>query len=128
MTTRIKTSGSFNLNLDCVRDRLGLPPVKEVTGRHYKKLITKPITDAVNEINELFDSKEFTVEICTPEKCNITKWLSDGYLGITLSGDFAKKFIDIANKQEKKISDHNDRMLALEASKQKKQKKTRSNP
>lgn len=105
-TRSIKEKGTFTINLESVRDRLGLPPVDEVRNRKYRQYIINPIEEAIEEIEESLqnvpEAKEynFTITPHTIDNGSIKKWL-DGYLEIGLAGDFAETFIKIATKAEK---------------------------
>lgn len=105
-TTLIKDKGTFTINLDTVRDALGLPAVDEVANRKYRQYIMEPIERAIEEIEEALvtvpEAKEygFTMELHGTDTSNINEWLS-GYLKIGLRNDFADVFIKLATKAEK---------------------------
>ena len=105
-TKDIKDKGSFNINLDSVRDRLGLPAPENVKNRRYRQLIIDPVENAIEEIEEALktfpEAKDcsFTITPVGTDTNNIHQWLA-GYLEIGLSNDFANTFIDIATKAEK---------------------------
>lgn len=101
----IKDSGHFTINLDTVRENLGLPAPEEVKNRKYKQYIIDPIEAAIEEIEEALnnvqEAKEysFTITPIIPDSGNIHKWL-EGYLDIGLRGDFSEKFIELAKEAE----------------------------
>jgi hypothetical protein len=102
----IKDKGTFTINLDSIRENLGLPPVDEVKNRKYKQYIIDPIETAIEEIEEALlkapEAKEygFTITPYGTDTKNIKQWLQ-GYLEIGLKNDFAETFIKIATKAEK---------------------------
>jgi len=105
-TKKIKQEGSFTISLKTVRETLGLPSVEEVTNRRYNQLIKKPILNAINEIEAALKENpeikgNFNIKAHTPETKDINKWL-EGYLEIKLTGDFAKPFLEFADKKEDK--------------------------
>lgn len=103
----IKSKGMFTINLDAVRNRLGLPAPANVKNRRYRQLIIEPIETAIEEIEEalktLPEAKEcnFTITPVGTDTSNINQWL-DGYLEIRLKNDFAKKFNELATSFESK--------------------------
>jgi len=104
-TPSIKDTGSFRINLDSVRENLGLPSPDEVKNRKYKQYIIDPIEDAIEEIEQALETvpeaKEygFTITPVVPDSNNIHQWLG-GYLEIGLKGDFAETFVKLATKAE----------------------------
>ena len=124
---KIHETGCFAISIESIRVFLNLPSVKEVyksKGRKYKEEIIIPIESAIDEISEVI--KE------TPEAQNlgftltaITKYYDtdnymdflEGKLEIGMAGEYAKPFIDIAEKSEKK---RRQRERAIEKAKAKK--------
>ena len=104
-TQSIKTTGTFRISLDAVRDNLGLPSIAEVKNRKYKQYIIDPIEKAIEEIETALQNVpeaegcKFTITPYTEDTGNISKWL-EGYLEIGLNGEFAETFIRIATKAE----------------------------
>lgn len=104
-TKQIKAKGSFTINLDSIRETLGLPAPADVKNRKYKQYIVDPIEEAIEEIETAIqtvpEAKDysFTITPNTTDTSNINKWL-EGYLEIGLSGDFAETFIKLATKAE----------------------------
>lgn len=134
-TKSIKEKGTFTINLDTVRDHLGLPTVEEArqSGRKYKQYIIDPIEDAIKDIEMALlnvpEAKDcnFTITPYIPETSNINEWL-DGYLEIGLKGDFAKTFIEISTKAEQK-KEKFEKLKAAELAKiEAKKEKTSSAP
>lgn len=97
----IKDKGTFTINLEAVREYLGLPPVDEVKNRKYRQYIIDPIEKAIEEIEEALlnvpeaNEYSFTITPYGTDTTNIKEWLQ-GYLEIGLKRDFAKPFVKIA--------------------------------
>ena len=104
-TQAIKDKGTFTINLEAIRENLGLPSVEDVKNRKYKQFIIDPVEKAIEEIEEALTSvpeaKEygFTMVFHGTDTTNIKEWLQ-GYIEIGLKGDFAETFIKIAQKTE----------------------------
>ena len=102
----IKDKGTFTINLDSIREMLGLPAPDEVKNWKYKQYIMTPIEDAIEEIEEALqnvpEAKEygFTITPYGTAATNINEWLQ-GYLEIGLRGDFAETFVRLAAKAER---------------------------
>lgn len=102
----IKDKGAFTINLDSIREMLGLPAPDEVKNWKYKQYIMTPIEDAIEEIEEALqnvpEAREygFTITPYGTAATNINEWLQ-GYLEIGLRGDFAETFVRLATKAER---------------------------
>ena len=102
----IKENGSFNINLDTIREALGLPAVDAVKGRKYKQYIITPIMDAITEIMNGWEAtkkgEEDNLEIVLhiKDNANIMEWLQ-GYIEVQLQGGLSAKFIEQAEKAER---------------------------
>jgi len=99
-TDKIKKQGYFNINLNTIRSRLGLPTPAEVKNRKYNQYIKKPIEDAITEIEELNKNSDFTITPVYNENGNIKDYLERGYLKIGMKGAYASAFLGVANKKE----------------------------
>lgn len=101
----LQSKGSFKINLDYVRDNLGLPSVEEIKNRKYKQYIIDPIKKAIKEVEEALQNEPeteegcFTLALFATDTNDIREWLK-GYLEIGLNGSFADKFIQISGKQK----------------------------
>lgn len=101
----IKDKKTFTINLEKVRENLGLPSVEEVKHRKYRDNIIDPIETAIEEIEDALqnvpEAKEcsFTITLYGTDTSNIREWLQ-GYLEIGLKGDFAETFVKLAEKAE----------------------------
>lgn len=128
-TKEIKNNGSFIIRLDTIRDMLGLPRIDEVQNRKYKHCIIDPITDAISEIMEGWESAEkgegddFKIILQNQDTRNINEWLQ-GNIEVQLSGTLSDKFISISEKAEekrKKLEAAKLEAIARQSAKDKKQ-------
>lgn len=128
-TKEIKNNGSFIVRLDTIRDMLGLPRIDEVQNRKYKHCIIDPITDAISEIMEGWESAEkgegddFKIILQNQDTRNINEWLQ-GNIEVQLSGTLSDKFISISEKAEekrKKLEAAKLEAIARQSAKDKKQ-------
>lgn len=102
----IKENGSFNINLDTIREALGLPSINEVKDRKWKQYIITPIMKAITEIMDKWkatkksegDNLELILHV--KDNTNITEWLQ-GYIEVRLQGGLSAKFIEQAEKAER---------------------------
>lgn len=109
-TKAIKEKSKFNISMDAIRENLGLLPANEVKNRKYKQFIIDPIEKAIEETEEAIRKApeaqryDFTI---TPymkheNTTNINEWL-EGYIEVSLNGDFARIFVQLATNTEKRI-------------------------
>ena len=100
---KIKEQGFFNINLDTVRARLGLPTPAEVKNRKYQQYIKTPIEQAIVEIEDTCKDSNFTITPIYDENGSIADYLSRGYLKIGMAGDYAEAFIARATDKAEQI-------------------------
>ena len=111
-TKTINEKGYFTINLDRVREIMGLMEPDEIQKEHnrkYKQYIYTPIIKAIEEINskceetEKEESDKFEIVLKDPKfkASTIKEWLLQGYIEVHLDGAFAKGFKDLAIKTEK---------------------------
>ena len=104
-TNSIKNEGTFKISLDTIRENLGLPDPEDVKNRKYKQYIVTPIEEAIEEIGLALqtvpEAKEysFTITPVVSDSGNIRQWL-EGYLEISLKGNFAETFVKLATNAE----------------------------
>jgi len=104
-TDKIRERGYFTINLDTIRQHLGLPSPEEVQKGNYNKLIVKPIEDAIIAIDEKQEGNEFKITpVYTLEYKNIHEYL-DGYLEIKMGGVSFEYMEQRAIQEEKRISE-----------------------
>ena len=102
---RIKDKGKFTVSFDACRRSIGLPAVEEVRHRRYKQQIKDPLLSAHEEIEEAVrkmpeaGAEDFTITPHGSEAGPIEEWLQ-GYFEIGIKGEFAKMFVDLAQKAE----------------------------
>lgn len=105
----ILRTGGFNLSLQAIHERLGLPTVKEVETkmhRKYKERIRQPIEEAIEAIEEAVSQSDaagkFYITPMTNDDADIKEWLQ-GYIRIDLKDEYAATFRTIADHKQKKI-------------------------
>ena len=105
----ILNTGGFNLSLQAIHERLGLPTVKEVEtrmNRKYKERIRQPIEEAIEAIEEAVSQSDaagkFYITPMTNDDADIMEWLQ-GYIRIDLKDEYAATFRTIADHKQKKI-------------------------
>lgn len=105
----ILNTGGFNLSLQAIHERLGLPTVKEVEtrmNRKYKERIRQPIEEAIEAIEEAVSQSDaagkFYITPMTNDDADIKEWLQ-GYIRIDLKDEYAATFLTIAYHKQKKI-------------------------
>ena len=105
----ILNTGGFNLSLQAIHERLGLPTVKEVEtkmNRKYKERIRQPIEEAIEAIEEAVSQSDaagkFFITPMTNDDADIKEWLQ-GYIRIDLKEEYAATFRTIADHKQKKI-------------------------
>lgn len=105
----ILNTGGFNLSLQAIHERLGLPTVKEVEtkmNRKYKERIRQPIEEAIEAIEEAVLQSDaagkFFITPMTNDDADIKEWLQ-GYIRIDLKEEYAATFRTIADHKQKKI-------------------------
>jgi hypothetical protein len=107
-TDKIQERGYFTINLDTIRQHLGLPPPEEVQNEHnghYNQLIIKPIEDAINAIEEKQEGNELKIiSMYSSNYKNIHEYL-DGYLEIRMSGASFQYMEQRAVQEEKRIAE-----------------------
>lgn len=106
----ILRTGGFNLSLQAIRERLGLPTVKEVEtkmNRKYKERIRQPIEEAIEAIEETVSKSDaagkfYITPMTNDDATDIKEWLQ-GYIRIDLKDEYAATFRTIAEHKQKHI-------------------------
>ncbi|MBQ3435110.1 MAG: hypothetical protein IJG24_08720 [Selenomonadaceae bacterium] len=105
----ILRTGGFNLSLQAIHERLGLPTVKEVETkmhRKYKERIRQPIEDAIEAIETAVAQSDaagkFYITPMTDDDADIKEWLQ-GYIRIELKDEYAATFRTIAEHKQAHI-------------------------
>ena len=102
----IQTNGSFAINLRVVQDRLDLPDEKDV--RNARRDIIDVIDNAIQAIEEESKSRDFTITMELKAghgeitDCSVSDLLNYGQLRIAFKGEYAEKFLEIAEKTRKR--------------------------
>ena len=120
--SRIERSNSINLSLSIIRERLTLPTKKEYddSGKKWKpgQYVKKPIIEAIDGITAAINqSKDDNIKIEPHYIVNdkdLDEWLN-GYITISIKGDYAEKLPEIRAKQSKIIEANKERKEAARA-------------
>lgn len=95
----------FNIKFRSIHNRLNLP--SEIKNREPGKTIRAPIEEAITEIedehHECYGNEDFHLEIVCDDNASITEFLDNGYLRVTLAGDYAESFIALHQKRTAQI-------------------------
>lgn len=103
----LAAKGYFNISLDALRRRLGLPSADNVRNREYKKLIIDPILAAIGIIQERFASDDasrglhISIEVHGCSSDNIREWLQ-GYVTIQMDISSSTAFQNVAKREEQR--------------------------
>ena len=104
-TKDIAERGYFTIGFRAIQSKLQLP--SEVGNTRPQQTIKQPIEDAIQQLEEehhrQYGNMEFQLLPCYDETANIKDYLDNGYLKVTLVGDFAKTFIQISQDTAKQI-------------------------
>ena len=103
----IKKSGSFNVNLDALRNNLGLPAY---TGEDDYNKIKRPLLGALDKVEEaIVKNSDKNIKL-TPmikggniDTAPVREWLNNGYVQVELSGHYAEYFVRMAEQRTQKI-------------------------
>jgi hypothetical protein len=104
-TKDIEERGYFTIGFRAIQHRLQLP--SEVGNREPTKTIRQPIEEAIEELetahSNLYGNTEFCLLPVYDEAASIADYLDNGYLQVTLTGEFAKTFVEISKDTAKQI-------------------------
>ena len=107
-TNKIRERGYFTINLDTVRQHLGIPSPEEIKDEYngrYNQLIIKPIEDAIAAIEEKKEDNDLKItQVYDSNYKNIHEYL-DGYLEIRMSGASLEYMLERAVQEEKRIAE-----------------------
>lgn len=106
-TRAIEERGYFTIGFRAIQHHLQLP--SEVGNTRPKQTIKDPLEEAIEEIEDTHMSTygatmEFTLEPVYDENATIGNYLSNGYLKVSLKGDFAQMFIQISKDTKKQLA------------------------
>lgn len=108
----IEKRGYFNISMMAVHSRLNLPSIADT--KNPDRDIRQPIEEAIEAIEAESDgNSEFKITPYYDDKSNIATFLSNGYLKVELSGDYAKTFIALSKETEKQIKAAEKRREAI---------------
>lgn len=104
-TKDIETRGYFTISFRSIQAKLNLP--SETGNREPQKTIKQPIEEAIEEIESAhstyYNNTDFSLYPVYDNNAHIKHFLDNGYLKVTLNGEFAKPFTKISQKQSKQI-------------------------
>lgn len=106
-TKEIEKRGYFTIGFRAIQHRLQLPNEKGSPNpqRDIKEAIEAAIEQLEDEHSKTYGNMEFSLLPVYDDYAPITEFLDNGYLKVTLSGDFAKTFIAISKDTEKQITE-----------------------
>ena len=88
-----------------IQSRLQLP--SEVGNPNPQRDIKQPIEDAIEQLetehSKLYGNTEFSLYPVGEDTAPIAEYLDNGYLKVTLTGDFAKTFIAISKETARQV-------------------------
>lgn len=104
-TKEIEQRGYFTISFRAIQNRLQLP--SEVGNTRPQQTIKQPIEEAIEQIETehslQYGNMELQLLPCYDEAASIKGYLDNGYLKITLVGNFASTFIKISKDTAKQI-------------------------
>lgn len=106
-TKEIEQRGYFTIGFRAIQHRLQLPSEKGCPNpqRDIKEVIETAIVQLEDEHSKAYGNMEFSLLPVYDDYAPITEFLDNGYLKVTLSGEFAKTFIAISKDTEKQIAE-----------------------
>ncbi len=104
---KVKKDGFFTISFRSIHERLALP--SEVGNRKPQQQIKQPIDDAIQNIEETLQNTDIELLTIVNEDAPIKEWLDQGYLKVSLKGDYATLFIELSNEQQKQIANKQKR-------------------
>ena len=104
-TREIEQRGYFNIGFRAIQSKLQLPSEKAT--KNPKRDIQDPIEEAIAQLEtehcNQYNNMEFQLLPCYDETASIADYLDNGYLKVTLVGEFATAFIRISQETAKQI-------------------------
>lgn len=115
VTGREEQAVVFNISFRAIQHRLQLP--SEVGNTRPKQTIKDPIDEAIAEIEEehkkTYNNTELRLLPVCDDEAPIADYLDNGYLRVTLIGDFAQTFIQISQDTTKQIEEAEKRQARI---------------
>ena len=104
-TKKIEEQGYFTISFRAIQHRLQLPSEKGIN--NPQRDIKQPIEDAIEQLETehslQYGNTEFSLLPVCDDRANISDYLDNGYLQVSLTGAFAKTFIEISEETAKQI-------------------------
>lgn len=103
----IQKTNKFRISMRAVQYKLGLPDEEET--KNPNTAIIEPIENAISEIEEHLaktntETDYVKITPILPEKHTYKTYLDNGYLEISIAGEYTEKFTSIAANQDKAIA------------------------
>lgn len=122
MKSRTERKDRFNVSLSIIRERLALPTKEEYIekGNKWKpgQYVKQPITDAIENIILTAEANQDENIRLEPHYVindqSLDEWLQ-GFVAVTISGEYSEKLKKIQRHQVKKIEDNTKRKEAARA-------------
>lgn len=115
-TRDIEERGYFTIGFRAIHHRLQLPNEKGSPNpqRDIKDVIETAIVQLEDEHSKTYGNMEFSLLPVYDDEAPITEFLDNGYLKVSLSGEFAKAFIDISKNTKKQIANARKRQERIQ--------------
>ena len=114
-TKDIEERGYFTIGFRAIQHRLQLPSEKAT--KNPKRDIQDPIEEAIEQLETehslQYNNMDFQLLPCYDENANIGDYLDNGYLQVTLKGEFAQTFIQISRETAKQIEQAEKRQARI---------------
>jgi len=106
-TKEIEERGYFTVGFRAIQHRLQLPNEKGAANpqRDIKDAIEAAIVQLEEEHKATYNNMEFSLLPVCDDKAPIADYLDNGYLKVTLTGGFARSFIELSKDTAKRIAE-----------------------
>ena len=113
-STQITEKQSFKIMLRSLHAYMGLKTPTEIAENHgsrHTQFIKKPILEAIDEVNKAASAEKgingkFSIKLHVPKGNSIHKWLDEGYLTVTATGEYTEYLQSIADQQRLYASEY----------------------
>lgn len=114
-TKDIEERGYFTISFRAIQHRLQLP--SEINNGNPYRTIKQPIDEAIEQLETehslLYGNMEFALLPVCDEDASIKDYLDNGYLKVSLTGEFARTFIEISQDTAKQIEQAQKRQARI---------------
>lgn len=106
-STQITEKKTFKIMLRSLHAYMGLKTPAEIAEKHgsrHTQFIKKPILEAIDEVNKAASNEKgingkFSIRLHAPKGNSIQRWLDEGYLTVTATGEYTEYLQSIADQQ-----------------------------